>query len=278
MKTRIISAIVGIAILIPVLWFSGTLVFPLVMALLAMLAAGEICFAVGARKKYYYLIPSLLYALGLPLLLWLTFSGGRLAVAVSGLVSIAYILVLFFITVLLGGKEKFSSVAEIAVGVVYVTVAFASLYLLRALNGGAYIYGLVFIGSWVTDTMAYFSGRLFGKHKLCPAISPKKTVEGSIGGTVFCLLGFVLYGFIMQKCCDLSPNYLMLAIAGAAVALVSQMGDLTASLLKREHNVKDYGRIMPGHGGVMDRFDSIIAVSIFLLLWRALPQTFAFFY
>ena len=145
------------------------------------------------------------------------------------------------------------------------------------LTGAALLF-VALIGAWATDIFAYLVGVTVGKHKLCPAISPKKTVEGSIGGPVFCLLGFVLYGFIMQKCCDLSPHYLMLAIAGAAVALVSQMGDLTASLLKREHNVKDYGRIMPGHGGVMDRFDSIIAVSIFLLLWRALPQTFAFFY
>ena len=120
---------------------------------------------------------------------------------------------------------------------------------------------MVFIGAWVSDIFAYFTGRFFGKHKLIPEISPKKTVEGAVGAIVCTMLFMVLYGWIVSLCTELSVNYLVLLIAGPVLSVVGQIGDLIASLVKRERGVKDYGTLLPGHGGIMDRFDSILTVS-----------------
>lgn len=277
MKVRILSAIVGIGLLIPVLWFSDTLIFPIVLALCAAIAACEIVSCVGARV-WYVLAPSVAFAILGPLMTEWVASTVKSYIAFFAMMAFAYLFLLFTEAVLLGGKLKYSAVAEVVIGVVYATVGFTSIALLRRLSGGGYLFGMVFVAAWVTDTMAYFSGRLLGKHKLCPSISPKKTVEGSIGGTVFCALAFLLYGFIVHKTVGVIANYPMLFLSGLVLSLVSQIGDLAASLIKREHDVKDYGKIMPGHGGVMDRFDSILAVAPVLLLLCGFATAFAFFY
>ena len=172
------------------------------------------------------------------------------------------------------GKLEYKTVSQALTAVIYVTVSFSSLCQLRYLENGGYLFALVFIGAWTCDTFAYFTGMLFGRHKLCPVLSPKKTVEGSIGGTVFAILGFIVYGLIIESATALSANYLYLALCGLLVAVVSQLGDLFASLIKREYGVKDYSKLLPGHGGIMDRFDSIIAVSTVLLVISILLPPF----
>jgi len=278
MLIRIISAIVAIGILIPVLFLSHTAVYPIALAILAVATVIEICGALKFLKKWYYLVPSIAYAVAMPTVMYFGFRDKLTAFAIAAGISLLYVLILFSVTVLTNGKEKYSGVSQLMIGVIYTTAAFTALAFLRKMENGVYIFGLAFLGPWITDTMAYFVGRLLGRHKLCPEISPKKTIEGSIGGTVFGSLSFLLYGFIIQLISDLTPNYLMLAICGLFVAFIAQIGDLTASLIKREHSVKDFGNIMPGHGGVFDRFDSVIAASLFLVLWCVLPQNFALFY
>ena len=113
----------------------------------------------------------------------------------------------------------------------------------------------------MTDTFAYFSGYFFGKHKLCPEISPKKTVEGSIGGSLWSVGIVLVYGLLVDKQFGVEINYIKLGVLGVLIAIVSQIGDLTASVIKRKYGVKDYGTIFPGHGGVLDRLDSIIATA-----------------
>ena len=277
MKVRILSAIVGIALLIPVLWFSDTLLFPIALALCAAIAAYEIVSCVGTRV-WYVLAPSMVFAILAPLMTEWVASTVKSYIAFLAMLAFAYLFLLLVLAVFTAGKLKYSAVAETVIGVVYATVGFTSIALLRRLAFGGYLFGLVFVAAWVTDTMAYFTGRLFGKHKLCPTISPKKTIEGSIGGTVFCALAFALYGFIVHKITGVTANYPMLIICGLLLSGVSQIGDLAASLIKREHGVKDYGKIMPGHGGVMDRFDSILAVAPILLVLCGFASAFAFFY
>ena len=110
-------------------------------------------------------------------------------------------------------------------------------------------------------------GRLLGKHKLIPEISPKKTVEGSIGGVVFAVLAMLLFGFIVDSFFgDITVNYLVLGLMGFVLSIISQIGDLIASSLKREYGVKDYSNLLPGHGGIMDRFDSVMSVSVLTML------------
>ena len=277
LKTRIISAVIGLLILFPVLWFSDTILFPIVLALCAAIAAYEIATCVGARA-WYVLIPSMVFAAYGPLLTEWVSSTVKSYIAFLAMMAFAYLFLLLTIAVFTRGKLKFSCVAEVAIGVVYATVGFTSIALLRRIPDGEYLFGMIFVAAWMTDTMAYFTGRLLGKHKLCPEISPKKTVEGSVGGIVFCALSFLLYGFIVHKISGLTPNYIMLFLSGLALSVVSQIGDLAASLIKREHGVKDYGKLMPGHGGVMDRFDSILAVAPILLCLCGFASAFAFFY
>ncbi len=123
---------------------------------------------------------------------------------------------------------------------------------------------LPFVVAWLTDTGAYFAGSMFGKHKLVPNISPKKTVEGAIGGVVFTVIGFALYCLIWNSLSDYKLSYLSLCIYGFVLSIASQFGDLIASSIKRQYNVKDYGFIFPGHGGVLDRFDGVLLVAPYL--------------
>lgn len=128
---------------------------------------------------------------------------------------------------------------------------------------------LTLCGAWLADSGAYFVGTFLGRHKLCPNISPKKTVEGVIGGVITNGLIFVLLGLGYTKLIatgDVSANYILLFVLGMICALLGLLGDLSASLLKRQTGIKDYGNIMPGHGGVMDRFDSVLFVAPFMTI------------
>ena len=134
-------------------------------------------------------------------------------------------------------------------------------------DGEFYIW-IPFLIAWLTDTFAYFTGFFIGKHKLIPKVSPKKTIEGSIGGIVGAIVIVILYQYICSKILIIEPNYIKGTIIAIVCSIASQFGDLAASCIKREHDVKDFGNIMPGHGGVLDRFDSVIYISpiVFLIL------------
>jgi len=161
---------------------------------------------------------------------------------------------------------------------VYAAFSFLCIILLRDMNNGRYVYLLIFISAWMTDTGAYFVGRFFGRHKLIEDVSPKKTVEGAVGGIVICILSFCLYGAIIGAIFDAVPNYPALIIIGGITSVVSQCGDLIASLIKRHYSIKDYGWVFPGHGGVLDRFDSIIATAAFLFILVSSSDFFAVFF
>lgn len=159
---------------------------------------------------------------------------------------------------------------EIAYGVfgfLYAPLMLSFLYYIRMLDQGHLMIWLVYIVSWVCDTFAYFTGMAFGKHKLAPNLSPKKSIEGAIGGVVgTALAGFLFSYFLLQ---DKIPHSLwefpLVCVIGA---VVSQIGDLSASAIKRNHEIKDYGYLIPGHGGILDRFDSVIftAPMLYFLL------------
>ena len=223
--------------------------------------------AATAREDFVVSIPAYLIAVGLPLATAFVTSIHAFLLAAAAVFTL-YLLYLFAVAVLRQGRMHFAEVAEVFTGVLYITLSFASLSLLRHKTPeGGYLYLLVFFGAWVTDTFAYFTGRFFGKHKLNPVISPKKTVEGSIGGILFCMISFVLFGIVMQfGKWHFTVHYPLLLLSGLLCSVVSQVGDLITSLIKREHGVKDYGKIFPGHGGVLDRFDSVLAISPVLLI------------
>ena len=161
-------------------------------------------------------------------------------------------------------KDKIDQVAKCAFSFVYVTVLMSYIYQIRCLNEGEWLVWLVLIGSWGSDTCAYVVGMLIGKHHFTE-LSPKKTIEGCVGGIVgAALIGFIFaFFFPAQELLIFSPK-LVFPIIMAICALVSQIGDLAASAIKRNYDIKDYGKVIPGHGGILDRFDSVLFVAPFV--------------
>ena len=172
---------------------------------------------------------------------------------------ILYLLLLMILYVLQFPKINTEQIAIAFLGLFYVSIMLSYLYQVRILNDGAWLIWLIFIGAWGSDTCAYCVGILIGKHKVTPKLSPKKSLEGCIGGVVGAsLIGFIYATIIRDNITGINNPQLMFAVVGAASSVISQIGDLAASAIKRNHDIKDYGRLIPGHGGILDRFDSII--------------------
>ena len=167
---------------------------------------------------------------------------------------ISMILILF---VYVFGYPKYHAEQVMAAffGVVYVAVMLSFIYLTRSLSDGKFLVWLIFLCSWGCDTCAYCVGMLIGKHKMAPVLSPKKSIEGAVGGVAGAALLGVIYAAATQ---GKMAEYALICAVGA---LISMVGDLAASTIKRNQNIKDYGKLIPGHGGILDRFDSVIITA-----------------
>lgn len=168
---------------------------------------------------------------------------------------IGYLVVLMFIYVFSYPKYKTEQMLAAFFGVFYVAVMLSFIYQTRILSGGAYMVWLVFLCSWGCDTCAYCVGMLIGKHKMAPVLSPKKSIEGAVGGVAGATLLGVAYAAATQG------PMVQYAVICAVGALISMVGDLAASAIKRNQGIKDYGKLIPGHGGILDRFDSVIFIA-----------------
>ena len=145
---------------------------------------------------------------------------------------------------------------------IYAPVMLSFIFLTRQLSYGVYLVWMIFISSWISDTCAYLVGVMIGKHKLAPQLSPKKSIEGSIGGIVgSAIVGFLFGYFLLDKAMGGYMFGVALFVIGAIGSVISQVGDLAASAIKRNHGIKDYGHLIPGHGGIMDRFDSMTVTA-----------------
>ncbi|MHC1721227.1 MAG: phosphatidate cytidylyltransferase [Clostridiaceae bacterium] len=181
--------------------------------------------------------------------------------------ALIFALMLMFCITVFDTKYNFIDIAVTALGFLYIGVFFSFIVLVSNKQFGYYFVWLIFISSWVCDTSAYYSGKFFGKTKLCPKVSPKKTVEGAIGGLLGSALSCGIFGFcISQFGVDVSLMHFV--FIGILSGIFSQFGDLTASSVKRFLGVKDYSNLIPGHGGILDRFDSILfsALTVFYYL------------
>ena len=257
MLTRILSAAVGIVIAIVVLIFHDT---PYVLnAAVALLSAGAVYEVMKAGRctgmKITFAL-SMAYALGYPF---------SIVTRYSFMVTMIYVILVFCGFIMKHKYYRYEKVFFSLAASLLITNSMCtliSLHILGGVNGIMYlIMGLC--GAWLADSGAYFVGTFMGKKKLCPEISPKKTVEGFIGGILITGFLFVLISFVYTKIVsfDVNVNYFAVCILGMLLAVIGTVGDLSASMIKRQCDIKDYGNIMPGHGGVMDRFDSVLFVA-----------------
>ena len=279
MKQRILTGILIFTMTVLLIIFSGFIVYPIVLAALCVRGVFELMRVIGVEKRLSIAIPAYILSAVFPILAYFVDSDTTITYLLAlAAAMFVYMLYLMGCGVFSKGKLSFSKLSELFTSITYVTVSFSSLSLMRYLDRevGVFVIVLVFLVSWACDTGAYFTGMLFGKHKLIPEISPKKTVEGAIGGIVIATLAYLLYGFVLDKLIpEMYVNYIFLGVFGMLLSVFSQLGDLIASLLKREYGVKDYGRIFPGHGGVMDRFDSTVSVSTALMILCAVFPPFS---
>lgn len=259
MKTRIITAIVAVSLLIGII-LADAKVLGILMFVLAGIAMHE--FVNCLKNTKYKPIKSVMYisTLGLLVVLlkdYLQFNTTMLACSLYLLIIVLSLPVIFK-----SDKYNISDIAITMFGILYIPFFFSFITLTRGLDNGVYYIWMIFIGACVTDTFAYFVGYSIGKHKLAPKVSPKKTIEGSIGGILGTVLVMSLYGVYLGSHVDaINIPIVHFVVLGLVTSIVSQLGDLFASSIKRYVGIKDYGKILPGHGGILDRFDSIMFIA-----------------
>ena len=262
MLTRILTSLVAVCVLVPALIFSGTVAFPIAIAIVTLICLYEIFHCMGLHKRFALVIPPYLFCLAAPFVLRYIEDTTWVAMLYM-IVAAVYLIYVFALVVWSHGSLSFGNTMAVTLMAMYIIAALCSILYIRDLPfGGKYLYLLIFLGAWITDTFAYFTGFFFGKHKLIEDVSPKKTIEGSIGGIFFCALSFVIFGLVVDTWFGCDANLIFLGVSGVVISLIAQVGDLIMSVIKRQYGIKDYGKIFPGHGGMLDRFDSILAVSL----------------
>lgn len=260
MKQRIISSVIGLPILIGILLSKNLILLNVTLLLLTIFGLNEFYnsfkdysinyrfIGIGFSVLYYiFVLPNLSSNLGLFITLFSTF--------------------LVFYSVLFYNTQNAKNISITFIGFFYVAYMFSFIRQIISINnyGNIFVW-FVFIIAWSADTFAYAVGKTFGKNKLTPELSPNKSIEGFVGGVIGATLMSCLYGITIFKFIGFHENNFVYycLVMGAIGSVISQFGDLIASLIKRFNGIKDFGNIIPGHGGILDRFDSILLVAPFI--------------
>lgn len=254
MGKRIMVAVIFVPLIILMLFFAPSWVLPVVVSGLAMIALHEVLWSTGFVKNPK--ISGLAIVLAGLIPFWV-FVGERMLPALVTL--FLYVVLLFAVAM----KSHYTVTMEKMGGSFFLSIVipyFLSTFIrIREMPDWRYYILLPFVVAWLSDAFALFAGMAFGKHKLAPELSPKKTVEGAVGGVAGSVAATLIYGFVMSACFGAAAvRYGLLILYALLGAVVAQFGDLAFSYIKRQYDIKDYGTIFPGHGGVLDRFDSVI--------------------
>ena len=257
MKKRIISAIVIVAIFIPLL-FVGGLSFAIFMSIIGLLGLYELIHIRESRKEFPLITKFFAYIL-FALLMFISYGNFDFQFSLD-LRYISLIIFMFLLPmVFINDFKKYNlNDALFLIGsVLFLGISFNLIILIRNNSLELVIYLLLI--QTLTDSFALITGRLVGNHKLCPTISPKKTIEGAVGGALFAT--FVAVAFYMTVCSS-SANIIFIILITVLLSVVGQLGDLVFSVIKRYYDKKDFSDLIPGHGGILDRFDSLIFISL----------------
>ncbi len=259
MKKRVISGVIFILLTIIIVYANMPIVDTLVVVILSLMGIYEYNKAfknVGHKPISWvgYLGCLLIFTMG-----GVLSDTEKILVIKIGLP--VMLIIIFTYIILTNLKRSIIDVAITVFSLLYIPFMFSFLKLILMMEHSRILIWYVFMGAFASDTFAYFIGSKFGKRKLCPDISPKKTVEGSIGGIFGVILSYILLTFIANTYFDLNVNIIYMIIAGIVAGIAGQFGDLAGSAIKRYCKIKDFGNLIPGHGGILDRFDSMLFVA-----------------
>ncbi len=256
MKTRILAALVLVPVLVLVLVLAPVWLVTVAVGLMAAVASYELLHQTGLVKSIRLKIYSALMAF--LVCVW-SYHDCSYPAMILGI--LAFHILIFSEVMLSQLKMPIGNAFLCMLGAVVLPFFMSALIRILQMEAGRYLIWIPFVMAFVSDTGAYFAGVFFGKHKLCPTISPKKTVEGFVGGIVLACIAMVLYGVLLDKAFHIEVNYLYLAVYGLLGSLGGVFGDLSLSVIKRQTGIKDYGNLIPGHGGILDRFDSVLITA-----------------
>ena len=257
MKTRVITAAILVPLLLIVLLFLPKFITAILFGLLAAVAVYELLMGTGYIKQFRLAAYGMVIAFAASL--WSCFGASRVW-AVVGVVLFAS--VLFAEMMISHIKLRFEKICICFVASLLIPFLFTAIVRIYADDvTGRFFVLIPFILAFLSDSGAYFAGCYLGKHKLAPAISPKKTVEGAVGGVLAAVIGMLLFSLILDLAFSFTVRYGYALIYGVVGSAVSVFGDLCFSVIKRQTGIKDYGNLIPGHGGVLDRFDSMVIVA-----------------
>lgn len=262
MKTRVWTGVVGIPLLVIIL-YSGGMVLAIGVSLLAFAGILEYC---GAINRLVHPKINIIVMVVLSVILMVTIKLDYYFLMPVLLVEFIAI----FCFEILSGNVGIQRGSATLLGLIYIPIMFGHLFLFETVNKGIYYMWMIFVIAFSTDTAAYFVGKSMGHRKIAPRISPKKTIAGSVGGLIAAALSTILYGSILGSYFNFILPWYLYLIVGIFGSIAGQCGDLTASMIKRKAKIKDYGSILPGHGGVLDRFDSILFIIPLIYIFARL--------
>lgn len=256
MKTRILAAAVLLPLLLIVVLVLPKVCTAVLFGAMAALAAYELMQGTKLVTHTRMTIYAMVVAFLVPI--W-GFFGQVYAYALMG--TLVFVALLYMELLLSKGKMPYANLAIAFMAGIVVPFLFTAIVRIFATEKGRFLIFVPFVLAMVSDTGAYFAGKFFGKHKLAPVVSPNKTIEGVFGGVLMTVLGMLIYCLIMQFGFHLQVNYLYAVIYGMVGAMTGVFGDLSFSAIKRQVGIKDYGNLIPGHGGILDRFDSMTLIA-----------------
>ena len=267
MGKRILVAVVCIPLIFVVFFCLPPICLPLMIALLSMIAIREALWSTGFVKDRR--VSGLSILLGGIIPFW-DFLGEDMPVALA--VVFLYFVLLFAVAISSHYAVTLEQMGGSFFFALLIPYFLSSFVRLDGMELGKYLLLIPLVAAFTSDAFALFAGMAFGRHKLAPELSPKKTVEGAVGGFLGAIACCLLYAAVMERGFGLGVSYPLFALYGALGSLLSQLGDLSFSYIKRQYGLKDFGKIFPGHGGVLDRFDSVIfCAPLIELLIQVLP-------